>query len=596
MRSSISTDDSILGVKQSVQTQCWTRRLPADDPAPFRIEQATGCNATLAKVLAGRGVTPEDASQMLAPSLRALMPDPSTLQAMDDAAMLLADAVEAGATVGLFGDYDVDGAASCALMARWLTVLGARPVVHIPDRVTEGYGPNSPAIDALVEEGVDLLITLDCGATSHEALAHARAKGLPVLVLDHHQMTDLGPDVEAVVNPNRPDDVSGLGHLCAAGVTFMALVSANRELRARGREGDLPDLLALLDLVALATVADVVPLTGLNRAFVVQGLKVARARRNPGLSALIETARLSGPLQAFHFGYVLGPRINAGGRIGDAAMGARLLTSNDPAEVLHLAAELDTLNAQRQAIEAEAVADAISRIDQMGCVPDVIMVRDETWHQGVIGLIAARLKERFHRPSFAFTRGADGHWTGSARSIPGVDLGSAVRALVEDGVALKGGGHAMAAGLTLDDAGWQKAEADLRSALSDALAERLSVRDLEIDAVLTAGAASLDLIAALEAAAPYGTGFPEPVFAFASHRVTYADRVGTNHVKVTLSDGNATLSAIAFRAADTPLGDLLVSARGQAPLHVAGSLSRNSWQGRDSAQLRLIDAARPTRS
>ncbi|MGD1888396.1 MAG: single-stranded-DNA-specific exonuclease RecJ [Cohaesibacteraceae bacterium] len=592
MKSSISTDDIVLGVKNSILAQRWTRRLAPDDPVPFEIEQATSSNATLAKVLAGRGVTAANAAQILAPSLRELMPDPSTLQAMDEAASLLADAVEAGATVGLFGDYDVDGAASCALLARWLKGLGSQPVIHIPDRISEGYGPNIAAIDGLIAEGIDLLVTLDCGATSHEALGHARSKGLPVLVLDHHQMTDLGPEVDALVNPNRPDDTSGLGHLCAAGVTFMALVAANRELRARGAE-NLPDLLQLLDLVGLATVADVVPLTGLNRAFVVQGRKVTRTRQNVGLAALIDVARLTGPMQAFHFGYVLGPRINAGGRIGDAAMGARLLLTDDPSEASHLANELDTLNAQRQAIEAEAVASAIERVEQHPSIPDIIMVRDETWHAGVVGLIAARLKERFHRPSFAFTKSAEDEWTGSARSIPGVDLGSAVRALVAQGIAIKGGGHDMAAGLTVGEASWSQAQDALPSTLADDLAHRLAVRDLPIDTVLTASAASLDLVAALEQAAPYGTSFPEPIFAFASHRVTYADHVGTNHVKVTLSDGNTNLSAIAFRAADTPLGELLLEVLGLSPLHVVGSLSRNSWQGRDSAQLRLTDAAKP---
>lgn len=300
MKSSISTEGAalVLKVARSLNGQCWLRRLEADDPRPFAIQEATDVNATLAKVLAGRGADAGTVSDILHPALRTLMPDPSCLKAMDEAASLLADAVEASATVGLFGDYDVDGAASSALMARWLKAIDANPVIHIPDRITEGYGPNIQAIDSLVDQGIDLLITLDCGATSQDALAHAKARGLSVLVLDHHQMHDLGPAVDALVNPNRPDDTSGLGHLCAAGVTFMALVAANRELRTRGMSPEsLPDLLKLLDLVALATVADVVPLTGLNRAFVVKGLQVAQARSNPGLAALVEVSRLSGPLR-----------------------------------------------------------------------------------------------------------------------------------------------------------------------------------------------------------------------------------------------------------------------------------------------------------
>lgn len=598
MRSSISTEGSdqlVLKVDASVGHQRWVRRLEPDDPVPPSIVEVTDCNPVLAKVLAGRGIIAATAADSLNPTLRALMPDPSTLRGMDEAAVLLADAVEAQATVGLFGDYDVDGASSCALLARWLQALGATPRVHIPDRISEGYGPNIPAIEALAGEGIDLLVTLDCGATSHEALTHAKGLGLPVLVLDHHQMRDLGPQVDALVNPNRPDDTSGLGHLCAAGVTFMALVAANRELRNRGMTaGELPDLLQMLDLVALATVADIVPLMGLNRAFVVQGLTVARAGANAGLAALIHSARLSGPLRAYHFGFVLGPRINAGGRIGDAAMGARLLMSEDGSEAQGIAAELDTLNAQRQAIEAEAVDSAIVLVERDSELPPVIMLRDDTWHQGVVGLIAARVKERFHRPALAFTLTPEGLWTGSARSITGVDIGKAVHSLVEGGLAEKGGGHAMAAGLSLEDAQWDKARAHLQMALSADIETRTATRTLAIDAVLTASGASLPLVQAIEQAAPYGTGFPEPVFAFASHRVTYAGRVGTNHIKATLSDGQGpTLSCIAFRAAETPLGDALLEARKGGPLHVAGTLSINSWQGRDSAQLRILDVARP---
>lgn len=597
MKNSISIDDAalVLKVARSIGGQRWLRRLEPDDPRPFAIQEAAGVNAALAKVLAGRGADAQTAVDVLNPTLRTLMPDPSVLRAMDEAATLLADAVEAQATIGLFGDYDVDGAASCALMARWLQAVGATPVVHIPDRISEGYGPNTPAIDALADQGIDLLITLDCGATSHEALTHAQTLGLPVLVLDHHQMRDLGPLVEALVNPNRPDDTSSLGHLCAAGVTFMTLVAANRELRKRGYEQNaLPDLLQLLDLVALATVADVVPLTGLNRAFVVKGLQVAQGRTNMGLAALIEASRLSGPLRPYHFGFVLGPRINAGGRIGDAAMGARLLMSADSDEARALAAELDTLNAQRQAIEAEAVENAIAMVEREADMPPVIMVRNDTWHQGVVGLIAARLKERFHRPALAFTLTPDGTWTGSARSIPGIDIGQAVHALVEAGLADKGGGHAMAAGLTLADSAWSDAQSALVEGLDKASESAAATRSLDVDAVLTASAASLDLAHAIESAAPYGTGFPEPVFAFASHRVTYAGAVGTNHIKVTLSDGQGPgLSAIAFRAAETPLGDALMAARGGGPLHVAGTLSINSWQGRETVQLRILDVANP---
>lgn len=545
--------------------------------------------------MAGRDVRPDEAAAALNPSLRALMPDPSSLRGMDDAAEMLADCVEAGATIGLFGDYDVDGAASCAILGRWLHALGCDVHIHIPDRITEGYGPNAPAIEALAAHGIDLLITLDCGATSHEALAHAKGIGLSVLVLDHHQMRDLGPPVDALVNPNRPDDVSGLGHLCAAGVTFMALVAANRSLRARQRS-DLPDLLGLLDCVGLATVADVVPLIGLNRAFVVQGLKMARKANNPGLSALVTRANLQTALQAFHFGYVLGPRINAGGRIGDAAMGARLLATDDLEEAASIADELTTLNAQRQALEAEAVDAAIAMIESNEADAPVLFVRDETWHPGVAGLIAARLKERFHKPSVAFTRSSPNQWTGSARSVPGVDIGAAVHAALEAGQIVKGGGHAMAAGLTLADDDWEDATRFLTETMQGAAQEHLAVRTLSIDAVLTATGASMELVAALEGIEPFGQGFPEPIFAFASHVVRKASPVGTNHVKATLADGaGGIVDAIAFRAVGTQLGDALLQARDGAPLHIAATVSRNSWQGRDTPQLRVVDAALPHR-
>ncbi|MEM6711933.1 MAG: single-stranded-DNA-specific exonuclease RecJ [Pseudomonadota bacterium] len=594
MRSFISTETgSLLNVTKSAGGRRWLRRVEADDPVPGAIQDATGCHPIVAKVLAGRDIEPANASAILAPSLRLLMPDPSLLRDAEAAAGLLADLAEARAKVGLFGDYDVDGAASCALLARWLTAMGAEPLIHIPDRITEGYGPNIAAIDAMMGQGIDALVTLDCGATSHEALSHAKGEGISVVVLDHHQMSDLGPAVDALVNPNRPDDTSGLGHLCAAGVTFMTLVGANRALRARGHAKEvLPDLLQLLDLVGLATVADVVPLRGLNRAFVVQGLKVARARSTLGLAALIETARLTGPLQAHHFGYILGPRINAGGRIGDAAMGARLLTTTDQGEAAHLAGELDTLNAQRQAIETEAVADAIERVERAGEVPPVLVLRDDSWHQGVIGLIAARLKERFHRPSLAFTLSADGHWTGSARSIAGIDIGAVVAALVGEGVLAKGGGHAMAAGMTVETARWERFCEAVVSAVGTHMTAELASPPLVIDAVLTAEGASLELINALEVAAPYGSDFPEPLFVLPSHRVVSSKIVGTGHVKARLIDGSGKgLDAIAFRAADTELGETLLKTT--VPVHVAGSLSRNSWQGRESAQMRIVDVAKP---
>ena len=379
------------------------------------------------------------------------MPDPSTMTAMDELAERLAKAIADNESIALFGDYDVDGACSCALMARYLTHFGLAPQVHIPDRIFEGYGPNSAAMDKLIDAGASLIITLDCGTTSDAPIAHARSRGADVLVIDHHLSDHELPDANALVNPNRPDDISGLGYLCAAGVTFMVLVAVNRILRQRGDTG-LPDLLKLLDLVALATVCDVVPLVGLNRAFVVRGLEVARRGDNQGMAALALAARINGPLNPYHLGFLIGPRINAGGRIGDAALGTRLLTLDDEHQALVIAAQLDELNSERQRIEVEAVEEA-ARVAEaeigQGEGPPVLVLASANWHPGVVGLIASRLRERFERPTFAIALQPDGTGTGSGRSMPGVDLGRAVIEAVELGLIAKGGGHAMAAGVTI---------------------------------------------------------------------------------------------------------------------------------------------------
>ena len=594
MAGSSGERQTVLGVTRSETGRHWLRRIAADDHSAEAISEQTGCAPLTAKILAGRGATLETAEAMLKPSLRALMPDPSTFQDMDAAANILADAVLAKPQVALFGDYDVDGATSVALLARWLHHFGVPLHLHIPDRIVEGYGPNIPAIDVLADEGTELLVTLDCGATSHEALAHAKGRGLTVLVLDHHQMTGEGPAVDALVNPNRPDDVSGLGHLCAAGVTFMALVAAQRTLRETHglSQDELADLMQLLDLVALGTVADVVPLTGLNRAFVARGLEVARSRANLGLAALADAARLDGPPTPYHLGFMIGPRINAGGRIGDASMGARLLTETDPETAQTIAAELDTLNRQRQAIEMAALEDAVLQAERSED-EGVILVRGQDWHPGVVGLIAARLKERFHRPAIAFAPNTDGGWTGSARSVPGIDIGAAVHRLVADGLALKGGGHAMAAGLTIAEDALSSAKSALNARLGGAVETALATRDLKLDAVLQAGAVNLDTLAAIEAAEPYGAGFAEPVVALPSHRVVNAKTVGKGHIRATLLDGSSgRLEAIAFRAVETPLGDALLDPA-SPPLHVAGCLTRDTWNGRNRPQLRLLDASRP---
>ncbi|MBC2859374.1 single-stranded-DNA-specific exonuclease RecJ [Stappia sp. 28M-7] len=599
-----STDDGrrrVLGVTRSAGERTWRERLTQPQAATaLAIAQRLGVPEVVARVMAARDVPLEAAERFLDPTIKDLMPDPSSLSDMEAAVARVADAVGAGARIAIFGDYDVDGATSSAVLSRYLSAIGIASRIHIPDRIIEGYGPNGPAIRMLREEGAGLLVCVDCGSVSFEAFAEAREVGLDVVVLDHHQVGEELPATAALVNPNRQDDLSGLGHLAAVGVTFVFLVGLNRELRRRGmfRTRREPDLLALLDLVAVGTVCDVVPLKGLNRAFVRKGLLAMHGRANAGLAALGDVSRVHGRATPYHLGFMIGPRINAGGRIGDAALGARLLTTDDMDEARTIAERLDGLNAERQAIEAEMLleGDAQALIATQQDDPAVLLTGSPGWHPGVVGLVAARLKERYRRPAFAIAYDVDGKGTGSGRSIPGVDLGAAVRRAVDEKILEKGGGHAMAAGLTVR----REKLADLAAFLQDALAEDVaaarSATELKIDGAMTAGAASADLLHMLETAGPFGAGHPEPVFAFPSHRVTFADTVGKGHVRLTLADGGgSTLKAIAFKAADTPLGQAILGARGSA-LHVAGALSLDTWQGQERVQLRVIDVADPQRS
>ncbi len=589
----------VLGVTRSALGRPWRQRLDGPGLAVAEsLVQIEGFSDTLARVLASRGVTGADAQAFLQPRLRELMPDPSLLTDMDPLVARLADACRRGEQVAIFGDYDVDGACASALMHRFLSAAGARPRIHIPDRLIEGYGPNTESIRMLAGEGATLLLTVDCGTTSHEPLAEAKRLGMGVLVLDHHQAPVVLPATDGLVNPNRQDDLSGLGHLCAAGVAFMALVGLNRALRAAGHWGASapPDLMAELDLVALATVADVVPLKGLNRAFVRQGLAVARGRERPGLAALMDVAGLNGPLEAWHFGFLIGPRINAGGRIGDASLGARLLTLDDEIDARAIAVMLNDLNRDRQEIERAAVEEAVAaveaRLQALGDAP-VVVAGDPGWHPGVVGLIAARLKERFRRPAFAFALGPEGG-TGSGRSVPGVDLGSAVRAAVEAGVVVKGGGHVMAAGVTLRPDGLEAFEAFVAARLSTQVAAASAADALLIDASLTAAGANLRLVNDLADAGPFGSGSPEPMFVFPDHRLLDASVVGAGgHVRVRLKAGDGSVcSGVAFRAGDQPLGQALLASRGQ-PVHVAASLAVDRWGGGERAELRVADVAVP---
>ncbi len=592
-----------LGVGQSVLGRAWRDRMTDLERAQsLAITQAHDLPDILARILAGRGVTAETTEAFLEPAIRDSMPDPSTLADMDRAVERLAKAVLDGEGVAIFGDYDVDGATSSALLCLFLRQAGLDPAVRIPDRIYEGYGPNIDAIRELAAGGATLLITVDCGTTSHEVLAGASGLGLDVIVCDHHQADETLPAVEAVVNPNRLDDLSGLGHLCAAGVAFMLVVALNRRLRERGfwtTARPEPDLMRMLDLVALGTVADVVPLKGLNRAFVARGLSVMRRRDNVGLRALMDAARLDGPPSPYHLGFLLGPRINAGGRIGDAGLGARLLITEDTGEATRIAGELDRLNRERQVVEqgtvAEAEGEALAALGPLEEGASVVVTARDGWHPGVVGLVAARLKERFKRPAFAVSfTGETG--TGSGRSIPGVDLGGAVRKAVAAGILAKGGGHAMAAGITVT----RERLADFRAFLEERLASAVEASRREeallVDAATTAAGVRPELIAMLERAGPFGSGNPEPVLALPSHTVVYAEEVGGAHVRTRLKAGDGqTVDAIAFRAAGQPVGKALADHRGRA-LHVAGAVSLDRWQGQDRVQFRILDAAVPQRS
>lgn len=588
-----------LGVAKSARGRAWRDRLDTRGTAlALAIAQRHGVPDMLARILAGRGVEAADAESYLDPTVKRLMPDPETLTGMREAAARIADAIQRSENVAIFGDYDVDGATSSALLARYLRHFGLNPVIHIPDRLFEGYGPNVDAIRALAERGATLLVTVDCGTTSIEPLTEAKRIGLDTLVIDHHQCDPVLPPALAIVNPNRLDDLSGLNHLAAVGLVFMSLVAVNRELRRRGvfdgtrRE---PDLLGSLDLVALGTIADVVPLKGLNRAFVSKGLISLRRRENLGLTALMDAARLDGPPEPYHLGFLLGPRINAGGRIGRADLGANLLLEEDATEAGRMAAELDRLNHERRTMEqhmlAEAEAEALAALglEEKGAV---VVTASEGWHPGIVGLVAARLKEKFGRPAFAIALNAGGTGTGSGRSIAGVDLGRVVRQAVADGLLLKGGGHAMAAGVTIRRERLAEFRAYLESELVDAVEVARRDDSLLIDGALSAASASLDFCASMMRAGPFGAGNPDPVFALPAHTIAFADVVGGQHIRARLrSPDGAFLNAIAFRSAESDLGRALIEGRGQA-MHVAGQISVDRWQGSERVQMRLLDVAK----
>ena len=594
-----AADSAYLDVARSVTGRRWHPRT-TDDRQALAIAEANGLPEIVARVLAGRGVEIDRVDDFLNPTLRAALPDPSSLHDMDLACERVVAAINAGERIGVFADYDVDGATSAALLVRFFSAIGHDLAVYVPDRMSEGYGPNVGGLQALQAAGVSVVITVDCGTTACEPLAEAAALGLDVVVLDHHVAEAALPEAVAVVNPNRLDEDNECRQLAAVGVTFLFAVAVNRALRAAywyGEGHGEPNLMAWLDLVALGTICDVVPLTGVNRALVAQGLKIMARRTNPGIAALADVAGLDERPGAYHAGFVLGPRVNAGGRVGESGLGARLLSTDDPAETAEIAARLDRYNKERREIEAAVLDRAMELAEIQDSGADVarepvILVAERGWHPGVIGIVASRLRERFNRPACVLA--IEGEVAkGSGRSIAGAALGSAVIAARQAGLLVAGGGHAMAAGFTVAT---ERIE-EFKSFLDEHIARQLDYRippvGLAIDAALTPKGATAKIVDALEAVGPFGAGNPRPRFALPAVKVARADVVGSDHVRCFLvgAEGGPRLKGVAFRSVGTPLGEALLTAGG-APLHLAGHLKADRWKGSDAVELVIEDAAR----
>ncbi len=576
---------SFLGVKTSLSNRSWRGLDVEQERQAEAIHQATDLPIPLTRTLARLAVPTEEAQPYLTPSLRDLLPDPRSLKDMQKAAARFLQAVKTKQRIAVFADYDVDGGSSAALLITWLRDMNRTATLYIPDRIDEGYGPNEPAMAELAANH-DLIICVDCGTLSHDAIA--AAKGADVIILDHHLGGETLPDCHAVVNPNRQDETGDLAHLCAAAVVFLMLVEANRQMRDDGAKG--PGLMAYLDLVALATVADVAPLIGVNRALVRQGLTVMARRQRVGLVALSDTARMDSAPTPYHLGFLLGPRVNAGGRIGKADLGARLLATDNLQEAKAMADRLDELNTERRDIEATVRAQAMEQAEARGFDAPLVWAAQEGWHPGVVGIVASRLKETTNRPAIVIGF-EDGIGKGSGRSVSGIDLGAAIQRLASEGLLIKGGGHKMAAGLTVAEDKLDAAMERLAALLAKQGAADIGPADLKLDGMLMCAAATPELVAQIETAGPFGAGAPAPRYAFADQMIHFAKRVGEKHLKITFSDGiGPRLEAISFGAFDGPLGPALEN-HGGARFHLAGRLEINTWGGRQKVQLRLEDAA-----
>ena len=581
----------VLGVERSLTGKRWETS-PADDRTAQALSQRHGLSDVVSRVLVARGVAIETVESFLNPSLRDLLPDPAVLQDMEKAAARLAEAVRSRQTIGIFGDYDVDGATSAAVLQRFIHAVGGRVEIYVPDRLREGYGPNLPALLEMQAGGVGVIVTVDCGITAFDPLSGASDAGIDVVVVDHHAAEARLPAAVAVVNPNRLDDESAQGQLAAVGVSFLLVVALNRKLRALGHYDTVPEpnLMQWLDLVALGTVCDVVPLTGLNRALVAQGLKVMARRDNVGLRALSDVAAIDEAPTTYHAGFILGPRVNAGGRVGESSLGARLLTTNDPEEARGLALQLDAWNKERRELEALCLEEAIEQVERSGMRDGLVYASAENWHAGVIGIVAGRLKDRYNRPACVVARDG-GVGKGSGRSISGVDLGAAVLAARQSELLVNGGGHPMAAGFTVAT----ETEEAFREFLGEHIERQVGpqgvVRRLHIDAAVQPAGATTELALDLARIAPFGAGNPEPRFVLPYARIAKADVVGENHVRCFLTgEGGGRLKAISFRSLGEPHGDALLKSAG-LPLHLAGHIRVDRWQGREEAQLIIEDVA-----
>lgn len=575
---------ALLNVDHSLRGQRWIGPAIEQQRLAEAMAQVSDLPLPLCATLVRLGVGPADSAAYLSPAIRDLLPDPRQLRDMETAAKRFLDAIAKQQRVAIFADYDVDGGASAALLMDWLGYANRQATLYVPDRIEEGYGPNAPAMAELAKNH-DLIVCVDCGTLSHDPIA--AAIGADVIVIDHHLGGETLPPAYAVVNPNRQDESGDLGHLCAAAVVFLFLVECNRQNREAGKP--TPNLMDELDLVALATVADVAPLSGVNRAFVRQGLRVMARRARPGLAALADAARLDTAPRAYHLGYVLGPRVNAGGRVGRADLGARLLSTRDMNEAGSIADRLEQLNKERRDVEDHVRAAAMAQAEERGLDGPLAWAAGEGWHPGVVGIVASRLKEMTHRPSIVIGI-EDGIGKGSGRSVKGVDLGSIIHRVAAEGLIERGGGHKMAAGLTVSAEKLDAAMARIAELITRQGVDLDAPREMRIDGVLMPGAATLELLDQIEAAGPYGAGAAAPRFVFPGQQITFAKQVGATHLKLRFGDGANSLDAISFGAFDTDLGPRLLDHGGQR-FHLAGQLDLNQWQGRKSVQLRLEDAA-----